>query len=69
MAIPTLNIRVGDLVIVQHDGMLPGHWPLAGVVKTYPGIDEVLRVVTIKTDHGTYTCPVHKVVLLHIQEY
>ena len=48
--------------------MLPGRWPLERVVKTYPSNDEVVRVVTIKTDHGTYTRPVHKVALLLTQE-
>ena len=57
---PTKNMAVGDVVLLIEDGLIPTKWPLARVIKTYPGKDNVVRVVDIKTSSGTYRRPVHK---------
>ena len=36
-------------------------WPLARVTEVYPGKDDVVRVVQVKTPTGTYTRPVSKI--------
>ena len=61
---PTRNVRVGDLVLLQEDGLVPGKWPLARVLQTHPGKDGLVRVVTIKTSNGIYKRPVIKVAVL-----
>ena len=61
---PSRNMTVGDVVVLREDGMVPTRWPLARITKTHPGRDSIVRVVTVKTSSGTYTRPVHKVVLL-----
>ena len=62
------NITVGDIVIIRDDGLVPGHWPLAKVTRTYPGDDGVVRAVTVQTAKGTYNRPVHKLVLIVPQD-
>ena len=65
---PSRNMVVGDIVMIREDGMVPARWSLARVIKTYPGGDNVVRVVTIKTGSSIYTHPVHKVALLLPQD-
>lgn len=44
------------------DGTSPTQWPLARIVKTYPGNDGTVRVVTVKTNNGSlYTRPAVKI--------
>ena len=62
------NIVIGDIVVIQETGLVPDHWPLARVIRTYPGDDGVVRAVTVKTSKGTYNRPVHKLALIVPQE-
>ena len=50
---PTRNIQPGDLVVIREDSPIATKWPLARVVEVYPGKDNLVRVATIKTAHGT----------------
>ena len=61
---PTRNIRPGDLVVIREDSPISTKWPLARVVEVYPGKDNLVRVATIKTAHGTYTRPVNKLAVI-----
>ena len=61
---PSRNIAVGDIVILQESGTIPTRWPLARVVDTHPGRDDLVRVVTVKTPHGTYRRPASKIAVL-----
>ena len=61
---PSRNVAVGDVVILQESGTIPTRWPLARVVATHPGQDNVVRVVTVKTSQGTYRRPVTKIAVL-----
>ncbi len=61
---PVHNVAVGDVVVLIEDGMVPTQWPLARILKTYPGTDGVIRVVDIKTSKGLYRRPVHKIAVL-----
>ena len=65
---PSCNMTVGDVVVSREDGMVPTRWPLARITKTRAGRDNIVRVVTVKTGSGTYTHPVHKVILLLPQD-
>ena len=55
------NLAVGDVVLIQEDSLVPTKWPLARVTEVYPGKDNVVRVVQVKTSAGTYTRPVSKI--------
>ena len=61
---PSRNASVGDVVILQEDGLVPAKWPLAKIVEVHPGKDGLVRVVTVKTQSGTYKRPIHKLALL-----
>ena len=64
MAATSQNFRIGDIVVMREDTLIPTHWPIARVTKVYLGDDGLVRVVTVKTNAGTYTRPVSKVALL-----
>ena len=57
---PTKNLSTGDVVLLAEDGMISTKWPIAKVIKTYPGNDGIVRVVDVKTSKGKYRRPVHK---------
>ena len=61
---PSRNICVGDIVILQEDNLIPSKWPLARVIKVHAGKDDLVRVVTVKTNSGTYKRPISKIALL-----
>ena len=60
----TRNLQVGDLVVLQDDGMVPTKWPLARVAEVHSGKDGVVRVATVRTTKGSYKRPVNKLALL-----
>ena len=61
---PSRNICVGDIVILQQDNLIPLKWPLARMIKIHAGKDDHMRVVTVKTNSGTYKRPISKIALL-----
>ena len=61
---PSRNVAVGDVVILQEDGLVPTKWPLAKVTEVHTGRDGLTRVVTVKTCAGTYKRPINKIALL-----
>lgn len=61
---PSRNASIGDVVILQEDNLVPAKWPLARVVQVHEGKDGLVRVVTLKTQTGTYKRPVHVIALL-----
>ena len=64
------NIEKGDFVLVLEKGMKSGTaprslWKKAIVVDTHPGLDGLVRSVTIKdSDHKEYIRPIHKLCLI-----
>ena len=61
---PSRNVTVGDVVILQENGTIPTKWPLARVVDTHPGLNNIVCVVTVKTSQGTYKRSVNKIAVL-----
>ena len=64
----TRNLRVGDVVFLREDTIVPTKWPLGKVIQTHPGEDQFVRVVTVKTARGVFKRPVVKVALLLSQD-
>ncbi len=58
------NIRIGDIVIINEDGLVPTTWPLGRIIEVHHGKDNVVRVVTVKTVRGVYKRPVMKIAVL-----
>ena len=59
------NLQVDDIVILKEDRTFACHWPLALIIRTYPGEDGLVRTARIKTATGVYKRPVTKLALLH----
>ena len=62
------NLQEGDVVILKEDKHFSCHWPIAKIIKTYPGSDGLVRVALIKTSTSTYKRPVTKLALLHREQ-
>ena len=62
------NLQEGDIVVLKEDKLFTCHWPIAKIIKTYPGSDGLVRVALIKTSTSTFKRPVNKLALLHREE-
>ena len=54
------NLRVGDVVVVKDETLRQRSWPLALIVRTYPGKDNLVRVVDIRCHDKIFRRPIHK---------
>ena len=61
------NLKIGDLVL-ELDSTPRTQWKMAIVVNTYPGKDNMVRKVQIKTAKGRYDRPIHKLCLIATKE-
>ncbi|KAH8240512.1 hypothetical protein KR032_004483, partial [Drosophila birchii] len=61
------NVKEGLLVLVKEDNVPVMSWPMGRIVKTYPGKDNQVRVVDVKTASGTFKRPVTLVRIQHEQ--
>lgn len=62
------NIKVGSLVILKDDNVAPLYWPMARVIQVFPGSDNRVRVVEVKTATGkTHKRCISKVCLLPVE--
>lgn len=50
----TRNIQTGDLVLLKEPNIPPSKWPLARIIATHPGADNLVRVVTVRTATSTF---------------
>ncbi|XP_043243765.1 uncharacterized protein LOC122392683 [Amphibalanus amphitrite] len=61
----TRSLKNGDLVLMAETGLTRSSWPLARVVKVFPGADAAVRAAEVRTAGGkTYTRPATKLALL-----
>ena len=59
------NFRVGDVVLLKDDTVLVRRtWPLALVMKTYPGSDRLIHVVDLRCNVHLCNRAVNRLVLL-----
>lgn len=49
---------VGDIILMMEDKTYTTKWPIGRVITVHPGRDGYVRVVTVKTNAGTYKRPV-----------
>ncbi|GBO43773.1 hypothetical protein AVEN_79693-1 [Araneus ventricosus] len=61
------NIKIGDMVLIKEDNVPVSNWPLGHVVKLYPGKDNIIRVVDIKTKTGIFKRSVSRLCVLPIE--
>lgn len=55
-----INLKIGDLVYIKDENTPPLHWPLGRIINVFPGKDNIVRVVTVKTRSTTLKRPVTK---------
>ncbi|XP_045458533.1 uncharacterized protein LOC123668885 [Melitaea cinxia] len=68
-ATPSSSPAVGDIVVVKEDGLPPCRWLYGRIIDTHPGLDNVVRVVTIKTNKNTVLKrPTSKLCILPIEK-
>lgn len=60
------NIQPGELVLLKSEQMHPTCWPIGVIEKIFPGQDGLVRVVQLRTKHGTFQRPVAKLCRLPI---
>ena len=58
------NFERGNLVLISSKDIPRSNWPLARVLDTYQGEDDVIRVVKVKAKEGVCTRPAAKLCLL-----
>lgn len=54
------NIVIDDIVLIQETNMPPLKWKLGRVTELHKGVDDKVRVVTLKTATGIYKRPITK---------
>ncbi|XP_065724482.2 uncharacterized protein [Drosophila suzukii] len=54
----TPNLSIGDVVLVKESNTPPASWHIARVMETYPGKDNLVRAVKLKTSTGEMTRPI-----------
>lgn len=62
------NLKVNDIVLIKDDRYPSNRWPLARIVELHPGLDNVVRVVTLKTHNGMIKRPIVKLCPIPIQD-
>lgn len=58
------NVETGDLVMVHEDNIPPTKWIMGRVIETFPGADQLVRVVKLQTKLGVFKRPIHKLSVL-----
>lgn len=64
---PQLNLQVDDLVLLIEKDIPTMKWPLGRITYLHPSLDKKVRVVTVKTESGTYIRNVNKLCRLPVE--
>ena len=64
----TTESQTGDVVMLKEVDTNRRLWPLARIIKTYPGEDGLTRVADVFCAGKTCKTPIHKLVLLVSEE-
>lgn len=56
--------EINDLVLIKDDNTMSNKWPMARIIELHPGTDNLVRVVTLKTENNTFKRPITKICLL-----
>jgi hypothetical protein len=62
------DLQPGMRVLLLEDNLLPMSWKLALVTEPFPGPDGHVRVATVKTSCGQLKRPIHKLVMLSVEQ-
>ena len=62
------NIKINDLVLLKEDNLPPLKWKLGRIVQVHPGMDNLVRTVTIRTKDGETKRAITKIAPLPYDE-
>nr|XP_041630444.1 uncharacterized protein LOC121501913 [Drosophila kikkawai]XP_041630467.1 uncharacterized protein LOC121501916 [Drosophila kikkawai] len=60
----TENLKIDTLVVLKEPNLPPSKWILRRISEVHAGSDDKVRVVTVKTAHGSYKRPITKIAVL-----
>ncbi|KAJ8950053.1 hypothetical protein NQ314_008059 [Rhamnusium bicolor] len=64
------NVKVDTLVILKDENRFPLHWPVTRIVELHPGLDQVVRVVSVKVPSGgVYKSTLAKICILPLDNF
>ncbi|ERL87482.1 hypothetical protein D910_04874 [Dendroctonus ponderosae] len=55
------TVKLGTMVVLKNDNLPPCRWLLGRIIEVHPGLDGEVRVVSVKTQHGTFEPAISKV--------
>ncbi|GBM35801.1 hypothetical protein AVEN_108988-1 [Araneus ventricosus] len=61
------NLKIGDMVLIREENLSPCKWLMGRVIALYPGRDNKVRVVDVKTSKGIYKRSINKFSVLPIE--
>ncbi|XP_060855348.1 uncharacterized protein LOC132933028 [Metopolophium dirhodum] len=62
----TQNLSVGDLVVINTPSRPPMAWQIGRIIQVHPGVDNIVRVATVKTQDAILKRSVVKLVRLPV---
>ena len=62
------NVRVDDVVMLSDPNAVRGNWTIGRVVQVFPGSNNKIRNVKVKTAKGVYARPITKLVVIYPAE-
>lgn len=60
-------MKIGQLVILQEDGIPPMLWATGRILSVHPGADGIVRAATVRTVRGEVKRPMSKICILPIE--
>lgn len=60
------NLQVNDLVLIKDDRLQPNEWLIGRIMELHPGVDNLVRVATVRTKNGMYKRSISKLCRLPI---
>lgn len=61
------NVNINDMVLIKDDRLPPAQWRLGRIINVHAGKDDLVRVVTVRTQMGAIDRPIAKLCILPIK--
>lgn len=62
------HLKIGEVVLLGDDNTKRINWPMGRIEEIYPGKDNKIRVVRVKTQSGSYLRPVRRIYPLEVRD-